>query len=313
MEKIKPDIIIHHAPCMDGVLSAFLVRKYWQQVSPEYQPELIGIKPGVELTNAILDQCNNKIVLMLDVLYNEENMRTLMESAVVYAIDHHRSNIKALNGLLTVTNAILDESKPACHLVFDWLYTNDMPSFVFHVGMRDMFDFTHPLTKPFSTGLFDMVVKQRKPLLDLYDQLWNDPTDLPLFTDIHTLGNTLQMRDDIVINHLVSIARKYKIIGRSGTEYIVYATPTHLLRSEVGNLLAERIEKENKDPNVSVFGVTYHYDITSGDWWVSMRSTKESLVDLSIISKDIQEDGGGHPKASGITWCSPLNELLHSI
>jgi oligoribonuclease NrnB/cAMP/cGMP phosphodiesterase (DHH superfamily) len=299
MKQFYADVVIYHAPCFDGSLSAFLVTDY-HILHKVDKPVLIGIEPGAVLNDEISAKCVNRNVLMLDVMYNAADTKVLQEKCkMLCVIDHHRSNIIAAGDVFDSDNAILDESDAACILTYNWLYGGFVKplKFIQYVAARDMFNFDDPNVKPFSTGLFAEV--KVNDIFAIYNMCLTDP---PFVDVLIKQGKELLKRDEIIIEHICSTARKYTITINV-TTYTVYAASTHAYRSEVGNKLAGR------DCD---FGVTYHYDIKSAEWWVSLRGTKESTIDLSVVAKGLVPDGGGHPKASGITWKGSLSELLVS-
>jgi oligoribonuclease NrnB/cAMP/cGMP phosphodiesterase (DHH superfamily) len=295
MKIINPNIVIHHSPCIDGGASAWLVTKYFNT-----KPVLIGIKPGVPITKEILEQCAGKYVLMLDVMYNTADMELLSSTCNLYCIDHHSSNAGVLTIVFTdhTDRYIFDESKSAAILTHEWLYPDKpIPNFITYIGERDLFRFVIPEVKPFSTGLFNEVKGADATLFEVLDRCSADESYV---NQLIMNGNELQKRDDIIISHICSTARKYTLVARSAT-YTVMAASTYAYRSEVGNKLA------NMDCD---FSITYHYDISTNAWWISLRGSNESQLDLAEIARDISDDGGGHKKASGFTWRQELACLL---
>lgn len=306
MQLILPDVVIHHAPCADGTLSAFLVKDYLEKTDTGNIEHIIGIKPGYEISEDVLEKCLDKVVLMLDVLYKREDMAKLRavtyNGTELYAIDHHRSNIRALNEegqppFFDNDHAILDESNAACMLTWNWLHgENPAPDFVHYVAARDMYVFNDLNTQPFSAGLWDE--STRNPYMAIFKRCMYDPEFTKVLID---QGREITMRQNIMIEHFCKIARKFTI-KTAVREYTVWGTPTHDYRSDVANKLAER--------NDCDFALTYHYDIKSREWWVALRASKKSTIDLSIVAKEIEPSGGGHPKASGLTYKGDIADLL---
>ena len=49
------------------------------------------------------------------------------------------------------------------------------------------------------------------------------------------------------------------------------------------------------------------------EWWISLRASAESNLDVSSIAKQMDPGGGGHPKAAGFTFKSDTNKQIHDF
>ena len=69
------------------------------------------------------------------------------------------------------------------------------------------------------------------------------------------------------------------------------------LRSELGNLLANKLFEDGGRPD---FAVIYQYNFKNNEWWISLRGLPTG-PNLTTIAKELDERGGGHRNASGAT------------
>jgi len=294
MELKNIDVIIYHSPCHDGTSGAWVALKYMKEHFPENNPELFGTQPGRNEYN--FPDINNKNVIIIDISFSKEIMIDLYNNAKsLICLDHHKS---AKEQLMNLDFCVFDMKKSGVQLAWDYFYPNiDYPEFINYIAGRDLWDFSNPNTKPFSSGLFYNTSKLNETeIFKYFDELYenkNKINDLIEFGKIHL----------DIDNNIVGTLCKSAILCKMDNKYYVWVAETRLYRSEVGDILCSRDDCD--------FSLTYCYDLKQNAWWISLRS-KNDKQDVSQVAQNYN-NGGGHHNASGFGWFKHLNELLVSI
>ena len=138
--------VYYHYPCYDGEMSKTL----WQTMYPEATYK----KYKHQNEYKELYNYKNEEIVFLDITPPD---KFLLDCNKYLIIDHHKNAVETLlekkqNGEnnLNNVNLIYDFNKSACMLVWGYLHGDDpmLPS-VYHIGMKDMWKFSHPDTEPF--------------------------------------------------------------------------------------------------------------------------------------------------------------------
>jgi hypothetical protein len=119
------------------------------------------------------------------------------------------------------------------------------------------------------------------------------------------IGNVLIDQEKKTLEMYNKNFSRAKFSASSGTpEYIVGMSncPRHL-RSDAGNLISNM---EGID-----IAVLWEYNFPKNEWWISMRLSDKSTLNLSEICSKLP-NGGGHAKAAGFTIYGDLGEDLYT-
>lgn len=293
----KIDLVIYHKNCQDGLASAYLVKRH----NGSYYPmELYGTNPGKQERK--LPNVTGKNVMIVDISFNKETMEQLYDEAkFLICLDHHTSAKKELDGL---PFCVFDMSRSACQIVWDILFSSSpRPNYIDFIAGRDLWDFSMPDCKAFSTGFF------RKLMAANYK---TDLEKFRFFDDFHDSNTALVAKHmnyyiDFGRIELAQVDASVSRICKTAVKCTIkdmtaYAVNTRSYRSDVGNKLL-------LDHKCQV-AVAFEYDLASNAWWVSLRSLKGSNNDVSELAKSIDETGGGHKNASGFTYHGDISKLL---
>lgn len=288
--KTNFDYIIYHSNCSDGIGSA------WTGTLVNNTCILIecvaGKNPDIDI------ECfRNKSLLFCDISPLPEYVEELLKNGSrVVVIDHH---VTALNNIEKFKNDITiiksdDTSKSGCILTWDYFFTEPAPWFLHYISDRDTWNWKLINSKEINTALFEDGHITFEGLTNLY----NSYTDLNHFIN---RGKVIEEFRNKIINKFMktAIPVKYK------DYYVWLYSCLSDYKSDVGNQLLnkEMVSVSNIRENNLIkpdFTVAYHYNITSNEYWLSLRSN-DFGPDVCKIAKEISNTGGGHRNASGVT------------
>ena len=294
------DIVVYHGGCPDGIASA------WTFLRHNPDAKFFGAKHNEHLS---FDGFGGKKVAILDFSFTKERMEELKRMCkYVLLLDHHISAIRALGGTENVlfheetenSIFIIDQKHAGAQLAWDYYEINlkgFYPWFIEAIADRDLWKWEMAYSKEINEALH-----------------YNDKISFEGLQSIYGIPVRQTYIDQGKL--LVGIKKKeVEKIARMGvlcdffhndTHYVVNCvTCSPHIRSEVGHELSRN---ENCD-----FSMTYKYDLTNDDWWVSLRGKDDSDLDLSKIAASF--GGGGHAKACGFTikGCDGLKKNFSPI
>ena len=253
-EYLHPDTIqtvVFHFPCADGCASANIAYLYnskyhlvpWNLIDP--LPSLQG--------NTVFIDCAPEQV--------QENQMVL---------DHHHTNYKRLH---TQPGCFFNMAKSGCMLAWEYFFPDkEMPILYFHIGYRDLWNFTHPETRIVGYALMNMSLD--------YKTLHTLEID-----DLLLKGRETICKINTRINSMKPLHVK---IG--SYETMVAKIPDYQFISECAEHLYTTF------PNVPFVVVYYEHD---DKYKLSFRTNKDS-VNVAEIAQELFH-GGGHAKAAGAT------------
>nr|QBK92862.1 MAG: DHH family phosphohydrolase [Pithovirus LCPAC401] len=277
------DVVIYHGGCPDGLAGAYPF--YLENKSIEFY----GLQHNQELPDV-----RGKKVVMVDICFSRDKMIKLNEQAgYLVVLDHHRSSERTMEGLDFCT---FDMKRSGAQMAWDHIYPNKKRLwFIDTIADRDLWKFELSDTKELCEVLS-------------HEGYTNGP-------DVITMWEKMEALQILCGKHSVMYYRMFNrgksildvkrhemeiICGKAFLTELVVEEKTYVVKfvncprqycSEVGNMLAH-------DPKCD-FAATYNHSFGSRKWYISCRASKESLIDLSIITATF--GGGGHPKASGFT------------
>lgn len=291
----KPDVVIYHRDCFDGMTAAWAVWKKFGDGGVTYTSADYGDTPP---------EVVGKDVLIVDFSYSKDVLKAMgnMANSVVI-LDHHATSEKNLvedfyleeartlplfNELISEhpfisgernVFAYFDKTKSGARLAWDFCFPEvDPPSLIKWVEDRDLWKFTYPETR--AIGIFLGTTP-----MDLvsYDCLVRDLEDPTNRAEILSCAKAMETLFDKNVKDFASRAEWYPI---GGHRVIGVNCPLEY-RSEVGNYLAAQYPE-------SLFSATF-YASSAGVKW-SLRSLK-GKCNVAEIAEHYQ--GGGHREAAG--------------
>lgn len=271
----KDILVLYHANCLDGFGAAYAAWRKFGDIA-EYIPVNYGQEPP---------DVTDKIVFIVDFSYSRDTLFSMKEKCKdVVVLDHHKTAQTDLDG---VPFALFDMEKSGCQLAWEYFHPGfNMPTALFYIKDRDLWQLTSPLTEPFCQALrdtvdmdfesWDKVIRSNEKVYDLTKQG-------------HTLMAVFERElDDIEKNaHPESLGGVKGLACNANSRYA----------SKLGNRLAAKS---------GTFGVSYYFNGAQNKWICSLRSIGD--FDVSEIAK--QYGGGGHKSAAGFSVDRPEQWML---
>ena len=274
----KPNLIIYHANCADGVAAAWCFSRVFRTAA-EYIPATYQDDAP---------DCRGKTVYLVDFCYSTDVMWKILEVAEkVVVLDHH---ITAIRNLESIKNhpkldmAWCDVNKSGCGIA--WNYVSEMrgepstamPRLLYHIQDRDLWIFDSGNTAALSSFLFT------RPLTIG----WIDNV-VALCSDDETYYQTIDTGLLLVEQHMNivrDLCKNKRIVGLDSYLVALVNAPLQFA-SDVGNILAKEFEV-----------AAIYYDTGTGRKF-SLRSNADNpkAVDVSQIAAKF--GGGGHKNAAG--------------
>lgn len=297
MNKIKETVVvIHHYPCPDGELAAAIFKqKYPNSIFIPWLHELK--EETMEKIKEVIKETNCKHIYFLDYCPEFYFADELSLENNVTIIDHHKSACETFMSEMSKNpecniNFIFDNNKSGCQLT--WIYCNQNEEYrvpVKHIGNKDIWVWTDPLTEPFVAGynlyfkINDKMTAEER--MNKYEEiLFCNEDDIQKIIEI---GNKSieDMRKEC-IELLINVTESIDI-DINGKELSLVEIP--MTKYHLNKYLQELVQ--TKYPNIDVMRLKYEKENKNV---FSLRSLKDDIrVDLLA-----QKYGGnGHYKASG--------------
>lgn len=284
----RPDLVIYHGNCPDGIASAWCYKHSYPDKNIKYHSGKFGeIPPDVSGLN----------VVFVDFTYTLDVMTKLLETAnSIRVLDHHKSaeplrTIKHDNFSL-----VLDMNRSGAQIAYDEVFNSggnyEREWFIDYIADGDLWRWELPDSKAIKKGMFaEGYFKSLDGFTEVVDKF---PTNNKPPVSLINLGNALLKNDEQIYSRLMAraidcILHAEDDSGLTWKVRLVGCESEHT--SEVGNRLAE--------DELCDFAVIFKYIPDKDEWWLSMRAKKETDVDLTEVVKHFS-NGGGHPKASGM-------------
>ncbi len=275
------DVVIYHGGCPDGLAGAYPF--YLENKSIEFY----GLQYDQELPDV-----SGKKVAVIDICFSREQMIKLNEQVgYLIVLDHHKSSERAMEGLDFCT---FDMKRSGAQMGWDYVYPNkERPWFIESIADKELLKFKLPNTKELCETFNFAEYTSNTDVITMWENMSVLETIEKYKWDYNNLVN---------IGERIILFKQYEmeiICGRAFLTELVVEEKTYVVNfvncpgqycSEVGNMLAD---------NTCDFAATYNHNFESRKWYISCRASKESLIDLSIITATFE--GGGHPKAAGFT------------
>jgi oligoribonuclease NrnB/cAMP/cGMP phosphodiesterase (DHH superfamily) len=259
---MKP-LCIYHGNCADGFAAAWVFRKRFG--------DGIDFHPGVYQQPP--PPIAGRKVFMTDFSYKRPIVEGMLaEAESVTLIDHHKTALEDLQGVLGMEHCALDRS--GAMLAWNFCFPDEEPpQLLRHIEDRDLWLFKLPKTREIQAALFsypyDFVV---------WDKLLATPTE-----ELALQGEAIERKHFKDIDELLGVTQRRMVIGGYN---VPIANLPYTLVSDAAHKMAKG------EPFAGCY-----WDTPKGRVF-GLRST-DAGVDVSEVAK--QYGGGGHRNASGFT------------
>ena len=282
----KPDIVIYHGGCPDGIASAVTFHQRFTDL------EMTAFHPAFHKSHTKLPECINKVVYLLDFCYPQEEMKHILDRAKhVVVIDHHKSSLWLLQNKFPNLETVIDMEYSGAQLTWQYCFPAErVPWYIDDIADRDLWRFTIPGSKEVGAAMFSLGYYTSMNAFASHINKRSRP-------ELFKMGQILQSQTDDFIRRCVSRAidcNMTLILGGKPVTYKVRLVHKPFMNhSEVGNaLVADR---------KCHFAIMYQLGLAEGEWWFSVRAHPDSDVDLPAILTALDKNAGGHVKAAGFT------------
>ncbi len=278
MQKNRPPLCIYHGNCADGFGSAWVVRKYFQDVMKESIEFHAGIyqNPPPDVTG--------REVLMVDFSYKRDVLLKMAQQAThIRIIDHHKSaeadlknlDIEFLNTPASF-EATFDMERSGAGLTWDTLFPDtNRPDLINYIEDRDLWRFKLGKSREVAAALFSYP----------YDfEVWDGLMRPFALEHLKNEGVAIDRKHFKDINELLGVTVRHMKIGG---HIVPVANLPYTMGSDACDLMCTK--------NPAIPFSAYYYD-TEGGRVFGMRSI-EGGRDVSEVAK--LYGGGGHKHAAG--------------
>ena len=279
------DVVIFHGGCHDGLAGAYPF--YLRNKSIEFY----GLQRDQELPDV-----TGKKVVMVDICFSRDKMIKMNEQAGhLIVLDHHKSSERVMEGL---DFAIFDMERSGAQLGWDHVFPDKSMSrhwFIDTIADRDLWKFELPHTKELTEAFNSAGYTSDSDVITIWENM-NTLKNIEKYSEKYNalvrVGGKILAFKQREMEIICSRAFLTELVVEEKTYIVNFVSCPRQYRSEVGNILASNPKCD--------FAATYQHNFKNCKWDISCRATKESSVDLSIITATF--GGGGHPKASGFSF-----------
>ncbi|UTC29845.1 single-stranded-DNA-specific exonuclease [Bajunvirus bajun] len=294
-DSYKPDVVLYHHPCSDGMGAAWAVWSRWPGItfSPasyedDKMPDLVG-----------------KHVLIVDFSYKRDKLVEIASRAAsVTLLDHHESAERDLAEWIVTADQLLPPGAlarrdpaqygPPIQALFDmkrsgammaWNYVfpgMNPPKMIQYIQDRDLWTWALPQSR--AIAAYSQTVNLS---FGAFEELHIELEEPESFARAADIGAILVERMDSEIKTAIKATKRFMTIG--GHVVPVCNLP-YMMASDGGNILSKG----------HAFAATY-FDLADGRRKFSLRSdnTDPNAANVSLIAASY--GGGGHYHAAGIT------------
>lgn len=297
-------VVIHHKNCLDGIAAAWSAWKYF-----EGKVDLVPAQYGdnfEEMFGEGFSDLIGKRVFCLDFAFDLVTTKQLMGVCQLVVLDHHDTAWKNLNGIASSSIdkwhgavsifdnedlrhnslVLVDQTKSGAILSWLFFFGKDAvnpPSGLSFVQDRDLWQFKHPETRPWTAAAFS-----HELTVENFDMLMQTPVH-----EVVLEGKAIQRHMDKTVNLLAKSGRTFRL-----DEYAVPVVNCNaLFASDLGHKLGEG----------EMFSITYNDSHNARQF--SLRS-RHPDVKVNEIAERF--GGGGHPGAAGFRISFDDDQFHHS-
>lgn len=286
------DIVIYHGCCPDGIAGAW---SFWKYLLDK---DLTKFHPGK--FNERPPDVKDKNVVFIDFCYPKEKFLKVLEQCKnVIVLDHHKSS-EFLNDIKSPKlQTVLDNNRSGCQIAWDYIFEEgNRPWFIDDIADRDLWKWKIKDSKTCLKALHSLDYLESIEKLDrLNDTEYTRE-------DFVKIGKILITQDEKIVENLLKRALKCYISNGVDKWRCKLIDCSHYYASEVCTRLCE-------DSDID-FAMTYRYNLPTKDWICSLRAVKDD-IDLDLVAKSFDKNGGGHKKASGMRLSGIINDYITII
>lgn len=273
--------VIHHSPCLDGDMAAYIAKKYFAE--QKEQVELIG----ENLLNQQYDLSRFKmedIIYFLDCCYPLDitNQLAAMVKKITI-LDHHKSNIEIFDNpsrYLSNICPIFDINRSGAGLAWDYFFDkNTRPQLVNYIEDIDLWRHNLLGSDQFLAWIDSLENINFEELLDKFPKRF-------LGSDIFWIGDAILKYNKKLIN---TIIQKGYATTINGCKAFKVNSPLYELTSQLGNEIYMKYK---------CIAWIWHETTENGKRIIknSLRCNATDPYDVSEIAK--LHGGGGHKAAA---------------
>lgn len=289
-------LCIFHKHCLDGFASAYVVGEFFGIGNVEFM--------ALDYHNPIPDIAGRDVYIVDFSWPPEQLLAAAVNANSVVMLDHHDKALKeweSFNSNEIPKNfvSVFDTSKAGVGVVWDFFYNNSgatkqvpLPSLLMFIQDYDLYKFEYSETRQIHAALTStsMLADQRFHLFqDIVRNVEKDG-----YAELVRHGRVVLDAQRVLCNNIVERNRGEVVV-------LGYTVPIcnvpHELRDMAGELLFKNVP----------FSITYEDRISEGVRKFSLRSARETGINVIEIAKQLG-GGGGHPHASGFTL--PLTKKM---
>jgi hypothetical protein len=288
--------VITHGRCLDGFMSATIVRKWLIENKVNIDNVVfLEVRHGINY-NGLCEKIKNKNVLICDYSFPISLFNDMIKATNgnILILDHHKT---AEQQLATVNKKYLvfDMTHSGAFITWTFMYGfNNIPNCVLYIEDNDIWTKQLPLTREF-TSYIETLPYEYKEYNNLFDESY-------LINTVFTQGLGMVLKDTQYIIQLSKQAITY-FVEISGRYYFIACVSSSILRSDIGSHLLSYYKNIN-------FTMIYSNNISRNYTTVSYRSNNDK-TDVSLIAKI--NNGGGHRNASGFGISGIITQPLGNI
>lgn len=291
-----PNLVIYHGGCPDGIAGAWSIKYHINSPDTTYHPGSFN-KPAPDV--------KDQNVLFVDFTYTKDVMLDIIKSAkTVRVLDHHKSAnfIKEFN--YDNFSYVLDMYRSGAQIAWDEMTDEERPWFIDDIADRDLWQWKREDSKNTTKAIFSLGYYESIDKFSTINLIKKNDDE---YKNILNIGKILN--DDNELN--ISIICKYAIdcycvsLKNPSKKWKCKVVECDFSKkSDVGNRLSS-------DDSCD-FAAMFNYNILSNEWWISLRASDKSDIDLTEVVKHFDR-GGGHPKAAGFTIYGNNGHTLRTV
>jgi len=285
-------VIITHKGCRDGFGAAWVAHHYFKSQNIKTHKFLCADPSNIDDLCTQLDAINNiasKTVISFDVGFTVTDFFKVKKRCPTFMFyDHHVTSYRSFIDHYKIPGAFpegfnFNNNKSGVMLAWDYFFPMlTPPKLLLYVEDRDLWRFKLPDSRAINNGLF----------LDNDFDAWDR-----FITDEHKsletakkIGQLLHEKQQTYFQRMLSLG---KVVSIDGLRAFVINSTANI--SEFGEYIYNL--KDDDDNSICDYAFMWRFDMIDNKFKVSLRSHKDSNVDVSNIAK--KYDGGGHVNASG--------------
>lgn len=305
MSQIK-NTVLFHANCTDGLVSAFLMKLYFDHLGEQDQTEFIAVNYGQPLPPIR----QGTSVYIVDFSYAPAQVQEMLEAGMnVTMLDHHETAAKMYGGYCedltcethpqgALFSRIISKQRAGCLITYDWvckrcdsniLHKNErLKWLVSRVSDRDLWKFNFSD----STRVHTLVNKQR-PNFEWLEKIVFQLSVRELEEEFLKVDGVEEFRESEVQNY----ASKHTVLTIMGARLAVVNVPSDFA-SSVGDRLVKTVDCD----------AALLWTASTDKVFISLRALPDKL---NVCSFAELFGGGGHASSSGMSM--RLAEFSHFL